>query len=399
MSVLLQQRLALIVGASSLCATAASAQAPPPPAYPVLRPNGRLQADAGFYEDAKKNLSNGTEIRRARLAVLGQVAPLWSFQLELEYADDDARVSDAWIMFAPNPNLRVQFGNFKEPTNLEGVTSSRYLTFMERSLVDGFTPSRHIGAALRTNFGPPNLFAPVTAAIGLFGQAPGDVGEDDLDDSEAWGVVARATVAPGYSLAGRWLHLGASARYRTPDARTGGGDRVRFRAYPEAHLDRTRFLDTGNITGVDAYQQLWAEAAGVWGPVSLQVENLWTRVLRNDLDDPTIGGGYAFISWFVTGESRAYDLLNGAFLQPVPRRPLGALELAVRYSVLDLNEQDVTGGFGENWTFGVNWYVNNFVRFTANYMIVHNDLLADANGTVEGDDDFRALLFRVGYFF
>ena len=265
MSMLLPKRRALIAGAFSLCAAAASAQTPPP-SYPVLRPNGRLQADAGWYQDDKKNLSNGTEIRRARLALLGQVAPLWSFQLELEYSDDDARVSDAWLMYVPSPHLRVQFGNFKEPTNLESVTSSRYLTFMERSLVDGFTPARHIGAAVRTNFAPPSLFAPVTAAIGLFGQAPGDVGEEDLEDNEAWGVVARATVAPGYSPGGRWLHLGGSARYRTPDARTGGGGRVRFRAYPEAHLDRTRFLDTGNLTGVDAYQQLWAEAAGVYGP-------------------------------------------------------------------------------------------------------------------------------------
>ena len=137
----------------------------------------------------------------------------------------------------------------------------------------------------------------------------------------------------------------------------------------------------------------------MYGPLSLQVENQWTRVLRSDLDDPTIGGGYAFVSWFVTGETRPYDLLNGVFLQPVPRRPLGALELAVRYSVMDFNELDVTGGFGQNWTFGVNWYVNNYVRFTANYLIVHNDLLADANGAVDGDDDFQAFLFRVGYFF
>ena len=81
MSMVLLKRRALFVGALSLWAAAVSAQTPPPPTYPVLRPNGRLQADAGFYQGDKKNLSNGTEIRRARLAVLGQVAPLWSFQL------------------------------------------------------------------------------------------------------------------------------------------------------------------------------------------------------------------------------------------------------------------------------------------------------------------------------
>jgi phosphate-selective porin OprO and OprP len=382
--------LVFVASALGVCALGAFAQTPV--SYPVLRPNGRLQVDAGLYQDERKNLSNGTEIRRARLAVLGQVAPLWSFQLELEYADDDARVSDAWLMYAPTPHIRAQFGNFKEPFTLEAVTSSRYLTFMERSIVDGIVPSRHIGAALRTNF------SPATAAIGLFGQAPGDIGEDDLEDSEAWGTVARATVAPLYQ-PGKFFHLGGSTRYRTPDARTGGGDRVRFRAYPEAHLDRTRFLDTGNLIGVDAYVQFGAEAAAVYGPLSVQAENVWTKVLRTTQDDPMMAGRYAFVSWFVTGESRTYDLLNGVFLQPVPTRALGALELAVRYSTLDLNDQDVTGGLAHNWTLGVNWYVNNYVRLTANYLTVNNDELADANGTVEGDDDFRALLFRVAYFF
>src|SRR5688572_27762046 len=67
--------------------------------YPTIQPNGRLQADAAFYQEDKKDLSNGTEIRRARLAVLGALTPRWTYQLELEFADDDAKVRDAWLLY------------------------------------------------------------------------------------------------------------------------------------------------------------------------------------------------------------------------------------------------------------------------------------------------------------
>src|SRR5262249_50696229 len=239
---------------------------------------------------------------------------------------------------------------------------------------------------------------PTTASIGIFGQSPVDIGDPELESREAFGVLARATVAPIVTPT-RVVHFGASARYRTPDARTGGADVVRFRSFSETHVDRTRFLDTGNITNVSSYDQFALETAGVYGPLSVQAENVWTSVSRFALDNPLFGGRYAFVSWFVTGESRVYDPLNGVFLQPIPRRKLGALELALRYSTLDLNDLDVTGGRGQNWTLGVNWYANVNVRFSANYVITNNDDLADANGTEAGDDDFHALMVRMAYWF
>src|SRR5688572_31842145 len=103
-----------------------------PVRYPTIRPNGRLQADAAFYQEDKKDLSNGTEIRRARLAVAGELSPRWIYQLELDFADDDARVRDVWLLYRANEMLRLQLGNFKEPFSLDGITSSRFTTFIER---------------------------------------------------------------------------------------------------------------------------------------------------------------------------------------------------------------------------------------------------------------------------
>src|SRR5262245_13543420 len=105
----LRKRLAICASVFCMHVSAACAQGTPTPEqappvrYPILRPNGRFQFDAAAYQDDRKHLSSGTEVRRARLAVGGFMSPDWSFQLELEYADDDARVSDAWVQYAFNP--------------------------------------------------------------------------------------------------------------------------------------------------------------------------------------------------------------------------------------------------------------------------------------------------------
>ncbi|HSL71253.1 MAG TPA: porin [Longimicrobiales bacterium] len=360
--------------------------------YPDVHPNGRLQLDAVVYRDDRKDLSNGTEVRRARLALLGALAERWTFQLEADFSDNEIKVSDAWVLYHASPAVRVQLGNFKEPFSLEAVTSSRFITFLERSLADAFVDSRNIGAAVRA------YFAPISLTVGAFGQDPGELGDSELGDSEGWSLDLRATAAP--ILTDRaLLHLGGALRHRTPDARAGGGDRARFRTYSESHLERTRFLDTGPIAGVTAHDQLGLEAAVVYGPWSLQAERIFTAIRSQVGDDPVLSGAYAYISWVITGESRVYVPATGVFMQPVPRRAAGAVELAARYSTVDLNDGAVAGGAGTNWTLAANWYANESVRISANYVITDHDLLADANGTQAGDDDFSALQLRIGFFF
>src|SRR6185503_4150517 len=128
----LRKRLAICASVFCVYASAASAQgtpptqAAPPVRYPILRPNGRFSFDAAAYQTDRKHLSSGTEVRRARLAVAGNFTPDWSFQLELEYADDLARVSDAWVQYAFNSSMRTQMGHFKEFFDMEGATSSRF---------------------------------------------------------------------------------------------------------------------------------------------------------------------------------------------------------------------------------------------------------------------------------
>jgi phosphate-selective porin OprO and OprP len=111
--------------------------------------------------------------------------------------------------------------------------------------------------------------------------------------------------------------------------------------------------------------------------------------------NPKFGGYYIQGSWVVTGESRRYNLYNGAFQAPRPFSPLawpfgiGAWELAVRYSHTDLNYKQgddgtpgslfaVRGGEQDIWTLGVNWYLNANVRLSFNWLHIDVDRLNPA---------------------
>jgi phosphate-selective porin OprO/OprP len=112
------------------------------------------------------------------------------------------------------------------------------------------------------------------------------------------------------------------------------------------------------------------------------------QVHRDIGDNPTFYGYYAQASWFLTGESRNYRAEKGVFdiIRPkanfAPGRGFGAWELAVRLSGLDLSNEDVDGGEMTDLTLGVNWYVNPYMRMSANYVSV----LDVEGGAHDGDE-------------
>ncbi len=344
---------------------------------------GRQMVDAAFYDQDKNNLGDGTELRRARLDVEGRMFHDWTYELAVDFSDGDADVKDAYIGYEGWWPASFKVGQFKEPFSLEELTSSKYITFMERALPNEFAPGRNIG------IGGHRYWDSFTVAGGVFGEAF-DSDTDDEGD-EGYGVVGRLTFAPIHQDR-RALHLGAAAEYRVTDDE----DQIRFRARPESHVTDVRFVNTGRIQEVDHTVKYGLEAAGVWGPFSVQGEYIYTDVDRNSgFEDVDFDGWYAYASWFPTGESRNYKAKKGAFGRVKPRHRYGAWELAARYSTIDLNDDPITGGEEKNVTLGLNWYINSHVRAMANYVIIDNDDDADDDGDEEGNDSPKAFQVRV----
>ena len=287
-------------------------------------------------------------------------------------------VTDAYLRYNGFRPVSITAGNFKVPFSLEAVSSGKYLTFMERGLPFAFLNLRSLGGMVSTN--GDNW----TGAVGLFG----DTVTQQNNDDEGWGAAGRITYAPIIQR-DRVIHLGAAGQWRKPDANAAAipDQTVRFRSKPESHIITDDFsgtgsggnlVDTGNIAGdVNDYALLGVEAAGVYGPFSLQGEYTRALVDRETGGDLAFDGYYLYGSYFLTNDSRNYRADKGVFDIIQPARPFrlhsdgwGAWEVATRYSGLDLNDADVSGGDEQNVTLGLNWYPNSFVRFMANYIHV-----------------------------
>lgn len=324
---------------------------------------GRIMFDAAWYDDDIADNPDGTELRRARLEVEGTLAKVWGFKNEIDFAGDKVSVKDAWLSYGGLKPITIKAGNFKEPFSLEEQTSARYITFMERALPNVFAPSRHLGGMVSAHG------ANWTVAGGLFGEGVGDAGTKGED--EGYGASGRVTFAPLYdkTLA---VHLGVAGAYRVPRQ---GAKKIRFSERPESHITDVRFVDTGDIKGVDNFTLVGGELAAVAGPFSVQGEYVRSFVDRDAGPDVDFDGWYAYASWFVTGESRKYEPGNGRFGRVKPKHELGdggwgALELAVRYSMLDLGDRDVQGGRERNVTVGLNWHPHSHIRLMVNYVPV-----------------------------
>lgn len=237
---------------------------------------------------------------------------------------------------------------------------------MERSLLfETFNPDRNLGIAFYDRELNDRLFW----AVGVF-RATGET--PPVTQGGNYALTGRVAGLPWFAEKGRKLvHLGISYSHRKPR-----NDNVRFRTRPEVHLTGSRFVDTGVLLSGDV-DQVNGEAALVYGPLSVQGEYSRAFVTVPAAPDADLDGFYAEVSWFLTGEHRPYK--GGSFARVFPRKSfldgqgIGAWQVAVRYSQVDLNDSPagVRGGFQEDVTFGLNWYLNPHVRAMFNY--VHAD--------------------------
>ena len=357
-----------------------------------MQVGGRIQVDWAdvngddpFVSDIEGEEGNtldgsGVEFRRARLFVSGTIYDTVDFKAQYDFAGGDADFKDVWLGLRKVPYVgAIRAGHQKEPFSLEEQTSSKYITFMERSLPNAFSPSRNTGLLVKNAV----LDKRLTWAAGVFEDVD-DTG-DSFNDFADWNATARVTGLPWYEEEGRrLLHLGLSYthQFRDDDDTT-----VRFRQRPESHLTDARIVNTDRFAADDV-DIVNPELALVLGPFSLQGEYFYTSVDAEMENDPTFDGYYVFGSVFLTGEHRPYSKSKGSFGRVKPKQNFhpteggwGAWELGVRYSSIDLSDENIMGGEADNVTVGLNWYLNPNVRWMINYVN------SDVEDRVNVDDD------------
>jgi phosphate-selective porin OprO/OprP len=344
----------------------------------------RVQLDgAMFMGDTYNPIGNGVSVRRARLATKAQLTPRWYAELDMDFADSRADLKDAYMGYSNGPFM-ARVGNFKETFSMETNTTSRYLTFLERPMSNTvFTPSRHLG--VQASYELPKLM--VVGGIHFQDVGDWEVVQIRKDNNSAFGR------SEGYSFTGkvvhtpffsevRGAHLGVAGSYRTPKT-TDQLDAVRFDTRTNTSINRRKYLDTDRIRQVSHYTFTGLEAAAFYRNLRVQGEYHMADVHRdNDLPSASFDGFYVMGSMLLFGGQQRYNPGEGEFTQPSRGKSWGDVELAARYAYLNLNDEDagIMGGAGEATTLGLNFHVNNNVKFMLNYGIHNHDRYANGRG-------------------
>lgn len=375
----------------------------PPPASPTnpleerlnLKPTielrGRIEAEAVMASQSQAskaeigNLQNGYGFRRVRLGAQGTIGDSASWVSEVELAGGNVRLRDVFVGLDAIPGVRqIRIGHFREPFSLEGMTSSNFITFLERSPLNVLSPTRNWGVC---GFWWPDDER-VLFSLGTFRDGTPSSGQSTGDGGN-WAYTTRLTGLPVYEPDGevfRLVHLGGSFSQRVPPNGV-----INFTPRTGSNLltvednPGSPFLPTLDIPA-NGYQLYNLQAASVFGPFSLQGEWTAAMVQQTNAGAVFVHGVYVYGSYFLTGEHRGYNRTRGSFdrvdvLRPLirsrtdPRGGLGAVELAARFSYLNFNSANLppdsngmlAGTRLYELTLGANWYLNSYTRVMLNY--------------------------------
>lgn len=356
---------------------------------------GRIHADAAVFDEDLSSFGNDAKLRRARIFVSGTLHEDWEFKNQIEFTDGDVSLRDAYLRYAGFDNTKITIGNFKEPFSQEELASSNHIPFIERASINEFAPSRNLGIGIEKYgaYGDSDDTA-WNASFGIFTEGISDNGVDPVTGEETdeglsfTGRFSTALITTDTLLA----HLGVGYGYRNP----GANNTLSFDSTIRSDIADRDLVSTGTITGVDDFTLAGVEAVGAIGPFSLQGEYIRTSIDRAVEPDLEFDGYYVYGSWFLTGESRAaaYKKSTGVVRAIKPLKPLGdggwgAWEFVARYGHIDLSSQEVIGGQQDDFTLGVNWYPNDNLRFSLNYVHV-----VDVEGGANDGDEPDAYIMR-----
>jgi phosphate-selective porin OprO/OprP len=374
-----------------------------------LQIGGRIFADWAMYDEDyesdgyEKSLisedshywDNQVKMCSARLFMAGSLYKNTFFKAEFDFAGGDATFKDVYLGLSNVPMLaNIRIGNQKMPFSLEALTSSRFQTFMGRAMaVEALAPGRQHGIM----FYDAPCDGQWTWAVGFSGDS-NDYGNGTTDKS----LYLRIAGAPIYEPKAEQytvVQIGGSIAYRRMD-----DDQWEFCTGPES-CPAPEIVDTGWFEA--EHGLFWGlEALVIYGPFSFQAEYMVADMDAKHYDDPVFSGWYAYASFFLTeGDRRHWGDTIGQRVYPKTLfhddPGTGAVELALRYSDIDLDDEDVYGGEADTWTIGLNWYLNSQTRVMLNYIwgdADHDSRALQLNGKGYVDDvDIFQIRFQIDF--
>lgn len=317
---------------------------------------GYIQPQYDFYmfgQDSEGNATkpNSFHFKRARVGVAGSIPYDISYYVMAEFSPylGGPYLLDAFVTYSPfKKYLKFSIGQFKSPFGLEVNTPCHALHTINRSTVVNqlATPFRELGFMLLGStdslFNRKDLFSYSLAIMN-------GTGINSVDDNKYKDFAARLVISPW-----EWLKVGGS--YRTG-------------------IVGIKKVDTEQ----SSRDRLAAELTFEGWNFLLQGEYIWGK----DVGAIESGGG--------CGKSAMADVptynKSGFFVQAMYMTPIN-LQPVVKFETFDPDGAsykylDKTQTVGQNtWTFGVNYFLNEWTRIQLNYL--YN---AEETAAAEYDND------------
>lgn len=349
---------------------------------------GRILIDY-VYQDVKREgtilpdyKTSNVRGRQVFLGVEGKLNSYIAYKAEGGAVNGGAWAWDDVVLeYKPNEFTSLMVGNIKA-AGIENLTSTRFISFMDRGPYGDLGPDSYVLSAVAKMNGYNWTLTGALQGDSINSADVNLTGTANPGSTERVGGTVRATFAPILTDADK-LHLGVFGRYRNH----GDESAFAYRGRPNTNYgDNGRYYSTGAIGNHD--ETLGLEAAFIHNNFSVQGEFSNIKVSRLSTaapgGDPTVKVGYAYVSFWPTGEQRNYDATKGEFARPKILNPitgggLGGIELLARYDYADLTDaySSATTAAGrtlsqdagkyKGFTLGANYYLTSYARLQANY--------------------------------
>jgi len=334
---------------------------------------------------------SSANLRRVEAYMVGGIGKNWEYTLGLTFfTGSNVRFTDTWLSYTGFlENNQVFVGRVSGNWfGLDNSNSTTWNPFLERSLAaSAFYPGDGLG--VMTDFWWHN--GAVTLAAMQPEQKPNSNGVQSVFNNngsevipgvrDRWRGTVRATVAPVHEVGNVW-HFGISGAYRELNSAVNGvaptqqGTGVDFMVGPGATgRNVISLLNTTTVNGgapicANNVRMFNVEMAKQHGPFMLEGEytNVFVHRVNSTIGTVRFDGWNVQTRYLLTGEAHKYDVRDGNFSTVEPNNHYGAVELAARYDYVTLNDKDVRGGSEHNVTVGLNWFINQQVRLSANYI-------------------------------
>lgn len=298
--------------------------------------------------------SSCAELNWARRGTLGRG---YDFDLSVEASNLKIALYNADLQINYKPAFQLKIGRFKEPFSREELTSSRYLEFAERDMINNLVPGQGAGVMVQGA----TLGRTLQYQAGFFG-GKGALAEKDSTTPDG---VVRLLFTPWLKGPSRYLS-GMTFGSAFAEGRTSHSDSFEGSTASGSFVLFAREPVKGAVT----------RANGEWtwliGPAGFHAEYTQTQQEKQglgsggrNLPGVIVKGYYVSATYLLTGEQRVDDA------QPIPdfpvfgsgRKGLGAWKLKFRYSTLRMSDGAASNQV-DTLTPGVNWYVTHFFRVT-----------------------------------